>query len=459
MRISRLMVPAVTLAGALALAGCGGGSNNNPGTPDDDDLKSCPAPNGKLMVEDLADCPMPPDPAGSDAPLTGDDLAEAEALKTALGAAGLTTDLTVAGGIMETASGKKGTPAEDKDDPWKDSTVAPAVGGGWTARGYEREKDDAEENIVSYSSGEPFVDQSLAAFVSGMSVLNLRATATGSDLNSGDDADVRTAEFLHLAAADYDADLFPSGFVSAKDADSDKDGTQIEGMFAGIAGTFSCAATCNRSTDQDGMITLDQAWTFEPDGRIHRLDVAAKYSENPNPGFMTFGYWWSEEEGRDGKPVFVVDAFADGEVARGASSALPGANGVVSASYSGKASGAYVREVLEGGKKVPAAAGLFTADVTLNAVFAASDKTVQGSVHDFMDGSTPISDWKLALKGVVARADGAFNGTAGDGGTYRGQFYGGEAAKAPAGAAGVFDSGNTFANGRAAGAFGVGLDD
>jgi len=52
------------LAGALALAGCGGGNDSPAGG---DGLKSCPAPNGKLMVEDLADCPDGDPGSGSDA--------------------------------------------------------------------------------------------------------------------------------------------------------------------------------------------------------------------------------------------------------------------------------------------------------------------------------------------------------------------------------------------------------
>jgi len=329
------------------------------------------------------------------------------------------------------------------DPKWEDSTTAPAVGGGWTAKGYQRETDDGEENIVSYTSGEPFMDQPLMTWVSGQS-----GRVTLSD------------DTLMITATSHEADLFPSGFRGAK---LDNDG-ELEGTFAGLEGTFECSSSCGRSIATDGKIQLAGTWTFEPDGKIARLKVPAKYSKAPNPKFMTFGYWWSEEEGDDG-PEFTVDAFADGEVKSAQSATLPGggADGVISASYSGKASGAYVREVLDGSENVPAAAGLFTADVTLNAVFAGGDNnTVQGSIHDFMDGSTPISDWKLTLKGdaIPANANGEFNGTAGTDGTYQGQFYGGNSTdKAPVGAAGVFDSGKTFDNGRAAGAFGAGLDE
>jgi len=449
MRTYRLLMPAVTLAGALALAGCGGGSGNPVET------KKCKDANGNDFTVQGNSCPDTMGPMNEDPPLTGDELAEAKAIKDGLIAYG-TTSLTST--RINTTSGKLGTPNDD-DPKWSDY-AAPVIGNGWTAKGYERETDDgAMERIISYTSGEPFMDQPLADWVADTDRTTITLTGT---------SDPKEAKSLTIAASSYEADLFPSGFVAAKDADSDKDGTQIEGMFAGIQGTFSCGnTTCARSTDQDGMITLTQEWTFEPDGRIHRLDVPAKYSKTGNPKFMTFGYWWSREEGRDDKITYMVDAFADGEV-KGIG--LPGnAAEIVSASYSGKASGGYVREVLDGGKKVPAEEGLFTADVTLSAVFADQTNTVQGSIHNFMSGSTPISDWKLALKGTTANdSNGQFDGMAGESGTYRGQFFGGEApagtasgeaGKAPVGVAGVFTSGDTFANGHAAGAFGAGLDE
>ncbi|MCY4241585.1 MAG: hypothetical protein OXD36_07565 [Rhodobacter sp.] len=451
MRTLKLMLPAVTVAGALALAGCGGGSDTP--TRQDDGKVACPAPNAKLFVDDRKDCPGP---AASGTPLTGDALADAEALQTGL--EGFTTtvaDLNRASGnplvdgddpIIETSAGKLGTPAEDDDDPWKTSAVAPAVGGGWTVKGYERTKDDGEENLVSYSSGEQSIDQSLMDW-------------TEEDAQS----DIAlSGKVLTFTAGTFNADFFPAGF-HRQDLDDDD---ELKGTFIGLDGTFKCTenacAASRNETDDAATVTLAGNWIFTVDGNAARLKVPAKYAEMSNPEFLTFGYWWRETVGSDDKPSIEVDAFVN---SGGILTTLPGgtdsdADPPISASYSGKASGAYVREVLDGGKKVPAAAGLFTADVTLNAVFTGdTGSTVSGSIHDFKDGTTQISDWKLALGGSVLTETGGFDGKAGAEGTYRGSFYGEDGDDAPSGAAGVFDSGTTFANGQAAGAFGATVDE
>jgi len=451
MRTLKLMLPAVTVAGALALAGCGGGSDTP--TPRDDGKVACPAPNAKLFVDDLSDCPSP---SASETPLTGDALADAEAIQGAL--TGFTTTVADLNSVSDNAlvdaddpiiqisAGKLGTPAKDDDDPWKTSAVAPSVGGGWTVKGYERTKDDGEENLVSYSSGEQSIDQSLSAWVRGTG-------GAGIEINGKE---------LTFDAGTFNADFFPAGFHRQELDDDD----ELKGTFVGLDGTFkctdtSCAASRNE-TDDAATVMLAGNWIFTVDGNAARLKVPAKYAELSNPEFLTFGYWWRETVGDDDKPSIEVEAFVN---AGGILSELPGGttndDPPISASYSGKASGAYVREVLDGGKKVPAAAGLFTADVTLNAVFtgAAAGSTVSGSIHDFMDGSTQISDWKLALGGSVLTETGGFDGKAGAEGTYRGSFYGEGGDDAPSGAAGVFNSGTTFANGQAAGAFGATIDE
>jgi len=433
-------MPVAALAAALALAGCGG-SDNKPAPP--------VGPKGNVQCLDgssassVAACPKP---AG--VPLTGDDLAEAEAIKKGLDGFGngLPSDVTSleAMAINTSDTGKMGTP-KSNDPKWSDHTV-PAVGGGWTAKGYMRKTDDGTEHIYSYSSGAPHIDRPLKDWLAAQ--------------NTGNTGISQEGESVDFAARAYDADLFGDGFRGAK-LDDDK---ELEGTFAGLKGTFKCTITCDRTIDKDGKIVLLDGWEFDPDGKIADLEVKAKYSKHPNPEFMTFGHWSHGKE--DGS--FEVDAFAAGEAAR---RNLPGADTeIVSASYSGKASGGYVREVLDGSKKVPAAKGLFTADVTLSAVFAGTTNTVQGSIHNFMDdGSKPIGDWKLILKGTTAIDDdfnngGFFAGTAGKDGKYRGQFYGDDgadeaASEAPVGAAGVFDSGTTFDNGRASGAFGTTLDE
>jgi len=464
MKISKLLMPAVTLAGALALAGCGGGSST-PGAPDDNDGDKEYCYDGACYdtkaerdaaIQAAIDAGISAGTSGT--PLTGDALADAKALQTGLGGfagarSGGDGNLTVTG--IQTGSsnsGKLGTPAKDDDDPWtSSSTVAPSVGGDWNAKGYTRTKDSGQESVVSYSTGDPFTSQLLTAWIA----------ASSSDDNIPDFSPA-DGSVLTLPSGDtneYNADFFPTGFHTQK---RDDDG-ELKGTFLGLPGTFNCddnACAVSRTVAGDSAtITLTGTWTFDLDGTYASLRVPAKYAEAPNPEFLTFGYWWREAEDGEGDPEVTFDAFADGEVPR---AALDGITGIVSASYSGKASGGYVREVLDGSKKSPAAAGQFTADVTLSAVFATSN-TVQGSIHNFMDGSTPISDWKLTLQPVAAGdSTGAFTGTAGprDGtGRYRGQFYGGAASDAPAGAAGVFNSGDAFSNGRAAGAFGATIDE
>jgi len=460
MRISRLLMPAVTLAGALALAGCGGGSGTpaNPGLGGDD--KFCPAPNQTLTYTDSVDeCPGSPEGRSSGTPLEGDALAEAEAIMDALvnyTANNLIVDVGSPGTADKVQTNiamtsKLGTPiVADGEKKWSDaSSIALAVGGGWTAKGYERETDDVKEYVVSYSSGERVIDQPLSAWI---------AATSGISPNDGD------TEVLDLPTNPQSADRFQSNFHTQE---RDDDG-ELKGTFVGLPGTFKCdgdtCAVTRTVTGDSAMITLAGTWTFEPDGDFGSLKVPAKYGTAANPKFLTFGYWWSEEEDEDDLTV-KADAFAAGAIAL---TELPGGDGgddnhaPLSASYSGKASGVYVREVLDGSEKAPAAAGQFSADVTLSAVFTGdTGSTISGSIHDFKDGTTQISDWKLALEGDVLTSTGAFDGKAGTEGTYRGSFYGmdGEDDEAPPGAAGVFNSGTSFANGHAAGAFGATVDE
>ena len=246
---------------------------------------------------------------------------------------------------------------------------------------------------------------------------------------------------------------------------------EIEGMFHGIPGTFTCAVTCTVVSDDMGMLSmLTSDWTFTPADQEMGADPYMVAGVGMDDFYLDFGYWIVEGPGAE----YAVGTYATSKELVTTLAEITG-----TAEYAGPATGLYMhKRVGADGKPASAVSGQFTALATLMATFGqAADMSIPpnmldsitGTVSDFRnaDGDM-IADWTAMLMvGVddsnAARTsnidvNGTFDGTTTGGGEWNGQFHDArvnadDGAIAPGAAAGVFDA--HFDNGHVAGAFGA----
>ena len=271
--------------------------------------------------------------------------------------------------------------------------------------------------------------------------------------------------------------------------------TSYAGMLDGATGTFTCAgAGCTLTTDADGKLVgvsatgvpLSPNWYFIPsEGATVDVD-----------DYLRFGFWLNASTDSDGDPSYDIDAFYGGAMATpGGQEGYQSDNLRGTASYSGAATGAYMRKTFNEDSTVnPVAGGQFTATAALMANFAqlnnaADDATIaasllqsiSGNISNFMDGGEAIpGNWELELMrapfdsmAVGADEDNTFTGATSGGegtlpGKWEGMFFGPVTphaegtvqvnnAKYPTGVAGEFTG--HFNTGHVIGAFGATVDD
>ena len=253
---------------------------------------------------------------------------------------------------------------------------------------------------------------------------------------------------------------------------------EFSGTFDGAEGTYECATgDCSIVRSAEGDLTLVGAtWTFTPDDDV-TVDV-------PDPDYLHFGYWMRTTAGDDGN-AYDFDTFSNGKLAFGVgdvNTAVEALEGT--ASYAGPASGLYVRKALDSSGGVTSARhGNFTADTNLTASFGGNDValsnqfSIEGTIKNFMDGTTALSGWSVELEqasfageGAGTRANTFDDGATTGGGAWSGAFFGavtendGDTPDVdesetgyPSGVAGEFDA--HFSNGHVNGAFGAELQD
>ena len=241
---------------------------------------------------------------------------------------------------------------------------------------------------------------------------------------------------------------------------------EIEGMFHGIPGTFTCDGTCRVESDDKAMLSLlFGTWTFEPAEQATGADPYMVAGVAEDDFYLDFGYWIVE--GPD-------DTYTVGTYARASDdNPYSGVGGVIgSADYAGPATGLYMRKRVDAdGNPTSATSGQFTALAKLTATFGQTPEgdilpnlldSITGTVGDFKDvyGNPIDAKWVVELmKGDIIDA-GTFTGDTTGGGSYSGTFHGENDpdttdAEKPRAATGVFDA--HFDNGHAAGAFGANL--
>ena len=240
-----------------------------------------------------------------------------------------------------------------------------------------------------------------------------------------------------------------------KVSDDDTPAFVVSGSYRGVAGTYQCTGTCTSSIDNSGNLDLGgTAWTFkatDEDARITDQDVVTYgwWTDTPTGGSLTAGLFTDRE---DGTPV------------------RAGYEGGGSATYKGEALGQYVMSADNFGE--------FTADATLTADFTETN-TLEGMINGFKDADGgDLTGWEVKLHKTNIAVDGTFSGTQtgaenarqarwnigdkkGAAGNWQGALYGpgggDDAGKYPTYAAGEF-SAQHGPTGRMIGAFGAELE-
>ena len=265
---------------------------------------------------------------------------------------------------------------------------------------------------------------------------------------------------------------------------------RLGGTFFGVSGHFSCGTFACTVTRTSTGVSASAELTFTPTTGT-TATLKAKYAD-PDTDYTYFGYWMKSTTQRDETMVHDIETFSGG----GNSTALALGDLTTetvfgTAKYYGAAAGVYVKKDGAGDSLV-VTDGTFTADAMLTARFggtaiADADKyEVQGTISDFMDGSTDLGFADLTLRGPDGNAGASFNPTGaitggetdggGTSGRWSGQFYGNTGLNAdgtdrdpdgdgplaavvdnfPSDVAGEFNG--HFENGHVAGAFGAEFD-
>ena len=181
----------------------------------------------------------------------------------------------------------------------------------------------------------------------------------------------------------------------------------VAGTFDGVAGTFTCTATCPAPADfptrrSNGSFIAGSlpagTWEFKADDK----DATVKVADTDH---LSFGYWLSKSSA--GIPTnFRVWYGGSKDVA--ASAAVTALDEAVT--YTGAAAGKYVVKDDIANTATP---GYFTATTELMADFRASQipttagadnvAIVSGTISEFMDGDTqPMDDLALTLSGYLS---------------------------------------------------------
>ena len=252
--------------------------------------------------------------------------------------------------------------------------------------------------------------------------------------------------------------MFDSDAAATGDMD---EAFEAAGTYNGAMGTYRCNGTadCTVTLDAEGMTTaMSDGWIFTPD--------MGATSDVPDADYLHYGFWLKRTTDEDGAVTYnEVETFAGSSLV--AATTVGNVEGT--ASYSGGATGVYVRNVYNPDRTLDmATSGHFTADVTLMAYFGGDDvavnkqNSIEGTIDDFsLSGGEDASGWGVNVEADIAN-NGLDNGTAKGGGagdgSISGTFYGDDTnddgdAIGPKVLAGEFNA--EFTNGSVAGGFGA----
>ena len=484
------------------LAACGGGSSKTATTPTE---PPPPEPTAQEMCED----------AGGrwNADMTCTTAAQLAAEKEAATAAAVTKQTAIAAELAQTATGGTGDAglggtgatigtaegnyslavANDRavtitvhgatDDDDENFIQAMDLGGGTTMHTRTMDADDdgnvmQEVVIVTTDRAAPmpvaFVDYENASGTKDQA-LNLSTDTTNDTPDVTNEAlTVATTAFGQLMSSEFTSTtdaVLTFSFDDTSTTDMDE-ADEVAGTYNGAMGTYRCNGTSDCTvTITDGEISaISDGWIFTP-----AMNAMSSQQDND---YLYYGFWLKKTTDGDGAVTYnEVETFA---MAMGPGHTTSSGTITGSASYSGGATGVYVRHVYSsgGGSIESSSSGHFTADASLTATFAQTVddpattgvneagqiapnmlNRLTGTIDNFMLSGGEMNDWSVALAGTVGDDGAVTEGTA-KGGMGDGQlavsFYG-AADTLPVAATGEFNAG--FHNGSVAGAFGVNKDE
>ena len=443
MRISKLMLPVALLAGALALAGCGGGSDA-PTTPNPPPPP--PPPGGTPVTLESATTAV--NACGTDAcvdgvvtgaagDLTAAELAtlrsRADARKKEIADGTPLTGLNVsaANQLADALAGSEALQlgsrhinpanAEPRGNvPWKEHATA-GLPGGWAGEGWREPNPEGssgeEQDMRVWTENPKHISQKYEAFfseINGIAFADRGVTAAPAPVNGAEGVvtlvDVNSAGFVDPGLREalpsnfftsgwtYNADVFPDDTAQA--------GWELRGSFHGVPGKFVCStsARCSMQEDDDGNLEAGSDFTkpsvpltttgtadgirFVPSNfDSDETDVPALFAKLANPNFLSFGVYWTTVIDDDGDVTALrVDPFAGGGVKYDQiANIVQSGTGNLKANYSGSAAGTYVRTIVNDDNDREATGyGGFSADANLTAVFGTSEDKLTGTISDFV---------------------------------------------------------------------------
>ena len=420
MRISKLMLPAVTVAGALALAGCGGGSGGTT-TQMGSDTTDCTDADGntfKIPGKDAECPPVNPSPMAGSA-----TAAQIETAKQTLEGIARPRGTTTPGGTEAAdagtgpGSGYVVAAAYDRDDDevtvriqWQnrndegqtvsgnelrddeggtlsaDGDVTLTALSGWNGKAYSGVRSgDEKDPLVAHVYSTPretrkFSEQYAGRITSG------ELGFTG--ITSGDSKIGIDGLSLTVGYRDF-----------KPDEDSGATKRVIPGSYDGAPGDYTCTIapgeTCRVSYDATGLLLEEGTWTFKPDS----LDALVTDSTKNQ---VYYG-WWSRSDDKDEyitTSAFYGSTDDSASAGRVANTDYPDAG---TATYKGNAVGGYAIHSELAPEK--SESGHFTANASLTATFGGTGDKLTGTIDGFMVAedpdnrpTSPRSDWEVTLE-------------------------------------------------------------
>jgi len=418
MRISKLMLPAVTVAGALALAGCGGGSG---GTT-------------TQMGSDRTNCT---DADGNTFQIPGKDAKCPAVNPSSKPGSATEAQIETAKQTLEGIARPNGSTANDSGRPYIIAASYDRGGDEVTVKiRWENRGDDADENPLRPDEGGTLSadgDVTLTA----LSGWNGKAY---SGVRSGDEKDPLVAHvystpretrkfseqyarritsgelgFTGITSGDskigIDGLSLTVGYRDFKpDEDSGATKRVIPGSYDGAPGDYTCTITpgetCRVSYNATGLLLEQGTWTFKPDS----LDALVTDSTKNQ---VYYG-WWSRSDDEDEyitTSAFYGSTDDSASAGRVANTNYPDAG---TATYKGNAVGGYAIHSELAPEK--SESGHFTANASLTATFGGTGDKLTGTIDGFMVSedpdnrpTSPRSDWEVTLESASVGGDNLFS--------------------------------------------------
>ncbi len=359
MRMTKFMLPAITLAGALVLAGCGGGG----GTGEEGD--ECTY--GK---KDNGDCyTLAERDAKRDA--ERDKKAEDERKAEEMSEAAQARAKALHGFLAAT-----------------DNSVGQPTAMRGTTFDTDGDLQDAYETAVEKGTGSKMKASVVVANTKGGDVESIDHSAVDTD-GTAEDAPGNSI----LIDADNAEHIQGSGFantegVTVEHTDLQGEGTRkVRGSYKGAMGEFECASAtdCTSQKTNKGIKLGGTGWAFTPDtGQKYKLD---------DPRYAEFGWWLNEAASGAPKAGAWYGNGATSDGATFPATSTTASTG--SATYTGSAIGqAAFHDATTPAENI---GGAFTADAKLTANFdGGTDGMLKGDLTNFKVGGVDVG-WPVAV--------------------------------------------------------------